>query len=290
MALASGPMLYGRGINHTGLMLHADWLPTLLEAAGVSYAPAPGFELHGVSQWGALTRAGTPSPRNETVLNIDPYQPAVSRAFAPRQGNAAIVTAEGWKLHLGLPGPPWAWSPANSSAEGEGEGGGALLAGASSPSCSASGFARGQCLPGGDAGRAPQAEADAGACCAACAAAAPACVAFTWRHSTGLCYLKSSAGAPTRDADCTSAGGGAPPAPPPALWPLQNKTVALYNVLTDEEEREDVSAAHPDIVQQLSDRLAQWAQKMTYDYWATDSAVNPKSNPANWNGTWTPWL
>ena len=35
LGLAAGPMVYGRAENHTGLMHHADWLPTLLEAAGV---------------------------------------------------------------------------------------------------------------------------------------------------------------------------------------------------------------------------------------------------------------
>lgn len=38
------------GGNVTGMMHHVDWLPTLLEAAGVDYTPGPGFNLHGASQ------------------------------------------------------------------------------------------------------------------------------------------------------------------------------------------------------------------------------------------------
>ena len=82
-ALAAAPFLSAPpGANFSGLMHHADWLPTLLEAAGVDYAPAPGFELHGYSQWRALT-SSSPSPRNETVCNIDPLQPAVDNMQPP---------------------------------------------------------------------------------------------------------------------------------------------------------------------------------------------------------------
>jgi arylsulfatase A-like enzyme len=293
MALAAGPMLYGRGENHTGLMHHVDWLPTLLEAAGVDYAPAPGFELHGASHWRSLTQRGTPSPRNETVLNIDPFQPAVG-SFPKGQGNAAIVTAEGWKLLLGLPGPPFAWSPPNSSASGgEAAPPPPAAAAAAAQNCSASStFLEGVCLPGGDVGKGPVGAGSAGACCAACAAL-QGCAAFTWRRSSGLCYLKgSAAGAPTSGADCTSWRGGQPPPPSPdgPYWPLRNDSVALYNVLVDEEEREDLSAAHPEIVAQLRGRLAAWAQLMTNDYWAQDSGVDPRSDPKLRNGTWSPWL
>jgi arylsulfatase A-like enzyme len=76
-AVVSGPLVVPpagvpRGGNLTGLVHHVDWFPTLLEAAGVTdYTPAPGFELHGSSAWGMLTR-GEPSPRTEVLLNIDP--------------------------------------------------------------------------------------------------------------------------------------------------------------------------------------------------------------------------
>jgi arylsulfatase A-like enzyme len=294
LGVVSGPMLYGRAENHSGLMHHADWLPTLLEAAGVAYTPAPGHELHGVSQWPALTQRGTPSPRNESVLNIDPFQPAIGSAS---QGNAAIVTAEGWKLHVGMPGPPFGWSYPNSSAgEGPGpgqggeRGGAAAAAAAAAPlQCSnASALAIGQCLPGGDLPGSPQHSPSAAACCSACSAR-PACTAFTHRASTSQCYLKSHPGQPTRDADCTSSAGAAPP-PAVPLWPLRNTTLALYNVLLDEGETTEVSALHPDVVAALQQRLAAWAQRMSYDYWESSRGVDPRSNPALHNGTWTPWL
>lgn len=122
----------------------------------VKYTPAPGFPLHGVSQWAMLTK-GAPSARNETICNIDPLQPALDNMQPPGQGNAAvgelcilllkarasharcdflalllnslvyvrygatcldaqIVTATGWKLILGLSGPPFVWSAPNASA------------------------------------------------------------------------------------------------------------------------------------------------------------------------------
>jgi len=115
-AVVSGPMLHSQGVNESGLMHHVDWLPTLLDAAGINYTPKADFPLHGVSQWDLLTK-GTPSNRNETILNIDPLQPAVGDKIPPGSGNAAIITASGWKLHLGLTGPPDNYSPANSSLE-----------------------------------------------------------------------------------------------------------------------------------------------------------------------------
>ena len=273
MALVSAPLLHARGTNHTGLMHHADWLPTLLEAAGVSYTPAPGFELHGVSQWASLT-TGTPSPRNETVLNIDPAQPMAP----PYQGNAAIVTAEGWKLHLGMPGPPWAWSPANSSAPGLGGG-----EGETAPlNCSSP--IPGLCYPGNDLRSVTATSAEK--CCSLCTAK---CVGFTFRADKQLCFLKAALGKPTQDPACTSSPAGPPPAGQP-LWPLNNKTVALYNVLEDEEERHEVSADHPEIVALLKARLDAWAGLMQYDYWLSDSEVDPRSNPAKRNNTWYPWL
>lgn len=115
-AVVSGPLVDptpagGPGGNLTGLVHHTDWLPTFIEAAGVDYTPAPGFELHGVSAWGMLTR-GEPSARNEVLLNIDPCQPAVDSNYpvnASKQGNAAIRVGD-WKLTVGMIGPPWDWS------------------------------------------------------------------------------------------------------------------------------------------------------------------------------------
>ena len=263
-ALVAGPMVHGRGVNESGLMHHADWLPTLMEAAGVAYAPAPGFELHGASQWPMLTR-GAPSSRNETVTNIDPLQPAVG-AGPPGQGNAAIITADGWKLLLGLTGPPDSWSPPNASKR---------RAAAAAPACAAAGFANGTCYPGhsvpGVAN--PTDAATPAACCAHCASV-PGCVAWTFRVGARACWTKNA------------------PAPSPtpfAVWPLKNMTAQLFNVFDDPEERNEIGAAHPDIVAALSARLAQWGEAARDPYFRL-ARVDPLSNPALRNDSWVPWL
>lgn len=181
------------GTNHTGLMHHVDWLPTLLDAAGVGgYTPAPGFELHGVSQWAALT-TGCPSPRNETLLNIDPYQPLAP----PYQGNAAIVTAEGWKLIVGEVGPPWGWSPPNSSLPGAP---GELPATLPPLNCSLP--EKGVCYPGGDITNTPLPSAPD--CCTLCSTT-QGCKGYTYRGgSQGKCYLKATLATPTKDPQCIS--------------------------------------------------------------------------------------
>jgi arylsulfatase A-like enzyme len=295
-ALVAGPMVHSRGVNESGLMHHADWLPTLLEAAGVAYTPAPGFELHGASQWPMLT-AGAPSSRNETVTNIDPLQPAVGGGgIAPGSGNAAIITAEGWKLLLGLTGPPNAWSPPNASKLGRGggasSGGGLLQAAAASTTlnCSAPLFHAGTCYPGFSLPGAanPTPAATAAACCAHCSSLA-GCTAWTFRGKEQQCWVKNGApAAPTMDADCVS-GGGPGPAPPFAVWPLKNMTVQLFNVLQDPWEREEVSSQHPDIVQALTARLAQWGVTAKDPYFRT--ATKDGAPTANANGpVWVPWL
>jgi hypothetical protein len=295
-AVVSGPMLHASGVNESGLMHHADWLPTLLEAAGVQYSPEPGFELHGASQWPMLT-AGAPSSRNETVTNIDPLQPAVG-AGPPGQGNAAIVTAEGWKLQLGLTGPPWQWSPPNASKaqlsaegrelEGEEEGGLALAAAAAAaPNCSSS-FAEGTCLPGYDlpGAKNPTVQASAAACCAHCASLSK-CEAWTFRLAASACWVKTAPQGSSSDADCVSSAS-APPAPAFRVWPLHNMTVQLFNLTVDPWEREDVAAQFPEVVARLTERLAQWGMTARDPYWRT-AQVDPRSNPAKRNGTWTPW-
>lgn len=207
-ALASGPMINAAapGGNNSGLFHHVDWLPTLLEAAGVAYTPAPGFELHGASQWPLLTR-GAPSSRREVVLNIDPAQPEASRAIPWGAGNAAILTDDGWKLHLGLSGPPWGYS-----------------------------------------------------------------------QPDGVVHA------------ATAGTGAAATAPPFVNWPLKNMTAQLFNVLDDEGETTDVAAAHPDVVANLTARLAVWGKAARLPYWVTARAVDPRSAPSRHNGTWTPWL
>ena len=312
-ALAAGPMVAGPlGTNLSGLVHHADILPTLLEAAGVSYSPAPGFELHGASQWPLLTRAGAASSRAEVVANIDPLQPAVGSSIPPGQGNAALIVSDGpglMKLHLGLSGPPDSWSPPNMSVAvagsgregdvagggaasgggGGGGGGGGAAAALAAVNCSAA-FSDGVCLPGfslpGHAS--PVAVADAAACCALCAATS-GCALWTANNATGTleCYLKTSGALPVAGPTCVSSPGEAPK--PFRVWPLNNMTAKLYNLSVDPWERDDISAQHPDIVARLTARLAEWGATARDPYYRT-ATVDPKSDPALRNNSWTPWL
>jgi hypothetical protein len=247
-ALAAGPMVAGpHGTNLSGLVHHADLLPTLLEAAGVSFTPAPGFELHGASQWPLLTCAGAASSRDEVVANIDPLQPAVGSSIPPGSGNAALILASGarglMKLHLGLSGPPDVWSPPNASvalgAAGAGAGAGATAAAALN--CSAP-FSDGICMPGFSlpGHTSPVVVADAAACCALCSGTA-GCALWTLNNSTGEreCFLKTSGAKPVPGASCVS-GGAAPR--PFRVWPLSNMTAQLFNLSADPWERDDISA------------------------------------------------
>jgi hypothetical protein len=274
-------------------MHHADWLPTLLEAAGAEYKPAPGFELHGASQWRMLTM-GASSSRNETITNIDPMQPAVGGGgIPPGSGNAAIITDSGWKLLLGLVGPPDVWSPPNASkASVFGERPESLL-GATAPAlnCSST-FETGVCFPGGPAipgAKNPTNAPTAGACCTQCASVV-GCRAWTWRASEMSCWIKGNVTARSSSTDCVS-NGLTPPAPL-SVWPLKNMTAQLFNLNEDPWERQDVAAQNPEIVAKLTARLAQWGLTARDPYWRWDSKPNPSANPSNpgRNGSWFPWL
>ena len=291
-AIAAGPMVAGPyGTNLTGLMHHADVLPTLLEAAQVAYTPAPGFELHGASQWPLLTR-GAPSSRSEVVANIDPLQPAVGSSIPPGSGNAALITSSArglLKLHLGLSGPPDVYSPPNASvALGGNADADFAFAAAAAPNCSAA-FSDGICLPGFSlpGHTAPVVVADAAACCALCAKTS-GCALWTLNNDTGAnqCWLKTSGAAPVRGATCVSSAGEAPR--PFRVWPLNNMTAQLFNLSTDPWERDDIAAQHPDIVTEMTARLAEWGTTARDPYWRT-AVVDPLSSPSLRNGTWTPW-
>lgn len=224
-----------------------------------------------------MLTAGAPSSRNETIANIDPLQPTPG---SQNQGNAAIVSADGWKLHVGLTGPPWAWSPPNSSAPSADNVGAPTVM-----NCSAS-FAVGVCLPSNDLKNVtnPVDKKTPAECCDHCTST-PGCTVWTW--NSGRCYLKSAVGTPTKDPNCTSSTQGG--RDPPPVWPLANGTVQLFNIATDPWERHDVASANPDVVSRLFDRLAQWGvSARTPLYWGAE--VDPASNPALRNGTWTPWL
>ena len=66
-------------------------------------------------------------------------------------------------------------------------------------------------------------------------------------------------------------------------------TAQLFNLTVDPWERDDVAAAHPDVVAQLTARLAQWGVRAAQPFW-WGAKVDPKSAPSKRNGTWVPWL
>ena len=66
-----------------------------------------------------------------------------------------------------------------------------------------------------------------------------------------------------------------------------NKTVFLFDILADPEERLDLSESHPDVVQELLDRL--WFYNST----AVPCRFPPpddRASPRYHGGVWGPWL
>ena len=68
--------LKARGATYGGLFHVSDWFPTLLDAAGVGYTPASGYELDGVSHWNHLKKLSSKSvsdvadgPREHMLYN-----------------------------------------------------------------------------------------------------------------------------------------------------------------------------------------------------------------------------
>jgi len=66
-----------------------------------------------------------------------------------------------------------------------------------------------------------------------------------------------------------------------------NNTISLFNISADPNEKEDVSAAHPDIVKDLLVRI-EYYRKGLVPAWSPPN--DPKSNPANFDGNWMPWV
>jgi len=61
----------------------------------------------------------------------------------------------------------------------------------------------------------------------------------------------------------------------------------LFNIKEDPNERRNVADEHPDIVKQLKERIEYYNSTHIVQL---NPKVDPKSNPANFNGVWTPWL
>ena len=70
-----------------------------------------------------------------------------------------------------------------------------------------------------------------------------------------------------------------PPYNPTFTW--------LFNIKEDPNERNNVAAQHPDIVEQLKERIEYYNSSHIVQL---HPPIDPKSNPANFNGIWTPWL
>ena len=70
-----------------------------------------------------------------------------------------------------------------------------------------------------------------------------------------------------------------PPSNPSQVW--------LFNITADPHERNDVSASFPDVVSKLKQRIEVYnsthVEQLRPDF-------DPKSDPSNFGGVWTPWL
>ena len=71
------PLLKTAGSTYTNLMHAVDWLPTLLSAIGQGSMPTSG--LNGVNHWEALNNKNKPAPRDEIVYNVKekPFMAAI---------------------------------------------------------------------------------------------------------------------------------------------------------------------------------------------------------------------
>ncbi len=66
----------------------------------------------------------------------------------------------------------------------------------------------------------------------------------------------------------------------------EDKNLWLFNVAEDPEERQDLSDDHPDIVNTMLQRLAEYkASAMPYETLENDFRANPDLH----GGTWLPW-
>ena len=69
--------------------------------------------------------------------------------------------------------------------------------------------------------------------------------------------------------------------------PYTPSFIWLFNIKEDPNERNNVADQHPDIVKQLKERIEYYNSTHIKQL---DPAHDPKSDPAKFNGVWTPWL
>ena len=79
-----------------------------------------------------------------------------------------------------------------------------------------------------------------------------------------------------------------PASPAGPGWPLTDMTPTLYDLATDPRETVNLTAAYPSVVADLTARLAHWGRRAVTD--VANNTVDPRSNPALFGGSWTPWL
>lgn len=77
-----------RGSTYGGIMHVSDWMPTMLELAGIDYTPAAGHAFDGYSQVSAMTGLTAKNPREFLVYNM--YLNVQKQSFS-MFGNAALA-------------------------------------------------------------------------------------------------------------------------------------------------------------------------------------------------------
>jgi arylsulfatase B len=80
----------------------------------------------------------------------------------------------------------------------------------------------------------------------------------------------------------------APPVPPAPGWPLYDMRPTLFDLAVDPRETRNVSALFPDVVAELTARIAAWALLAVPV--VENATADPRADPAHFNGSWTPWL
>eukprot|EP01084_Bolivina_argentea_P102820 184186_1 len=108
------PNLATIGKNYSQLMHMVDWLPTVLEAAGVSHTFPPGLEIDGVSHWKGLISG---NKYNDAYFNFR------DNIYYGKDDNANPRNVgyryQWYKIFNSSGGNPSAWSPNDNASNGE---------------------------------------------------------------------------------------------------------------------------------------------------------------------------
>ena len=70
-----------------------------------------------------------------------------------------------------------------------------------------------------------------------------------------------------------------PPTTPSLTW--------LFNITADPNERNNVASQYPEVVKQLKERIEYYNSTHIEQL---DPPIDPRSNPSNFGGVWTPWM